>query len=178
MCQLKKNDIEKKLDGKGRSLVIKTTDELTKNHRENDKEEDGVVMMTNGSPLCPVPSSQKYMSRLNPENEYLFQRPKTRKVCEDELWYDSMVLGENILEKKMKVISQQAQLSVVYTNHSNRAAAVSILNRSGFETCHIMSVCGHQSESCLKSYCKTGQNTKEKMADSLISVIASGSTSG
>ena len=41
-----------------------------------------------------------------------------------------------------------------------------------------MSVSGHRSESSLKSYCKTGQNTKEKMADSLMSVIASSSTSG
>ena len=41
-----------------------------------------------------------------------------------------------------------------------------------------MSVSGHRGESSLKSYCKTGQNTKEKMADSLMSVIASSSTSG
>ena len=50
-------------------------------------------------------------------------------------------------------------------------------DRSGFEARHILSVSGHRSESSLKSYCKTGQNTKEKMADSLMSVIASSSTS-
>ena len=135
-------------------------------------------MMSNDSPLCPVASFWKYISRLNPENEYLFQRPKTREVCEDEVWYNNMVLGENTLGKKMKVISQQAQLSVIYTNHSIRATAVTIFDRSGFEARHIMSVSGHRSESSLKSYCKTGQNTKEKMADSLMSVIASSSTSG
>ena len=83
--RLKKNDFEIKLDAKGRSFVIKTTDELTKNHRENDKPEDGAVMMSNDSPLCAVASFRKYISRLNPENEYLFQRPKTREVCEDEV---------------------------------------------------------------------------------------------
>ena len=118
------------------------------------------------------------LHRLNPENEYLFQRPKAREVCEDEVWYDNMVLGENTLGKKMKVISQQAQLSVIYTNYSIRATAVSIFDRIGFEARHIMSVSGHRSESSLTSYCKTGQNTKEKMADSLMSVIASSSTSG
>ena len=40
----KKNDFETKLDANGRSFVIKTTDELTKNHRENNKPEDGGVM--------------------------------------------------------------------------------------------------------------------------------------
>ena len=157
--------------------MIKTTDELTKNHRENDEPEDGGVKMLNDSPLCPVASFRKYISHLNPENEYLFQRPKTRDVCEDEVWYDNMVLGENTLRKKMKVISQQAQLSVIYTNHSIRATAVAIFDRSGFEALHIMSVSGHRSESSLKSYCKTGQNTREKMADSLMSVIASSGTS-
>ena len=62
--QLKKNDFEIKLEAKGRSLVIKTTDELTKNHRENDEPEDGGVMMSNDSPLCPVASFRKYIFRL------------------------------------------------------------------------------------------------------------------
>ena len=53
--QLKKNDFEIKLDAKGRSFVIKTTDELTKSHRENDEPEDGDVM-SNDSPLCPAAS--------------------------------------------------------------------------------------------------------------------------
>ena len=133
--------------------------------------------MSNDSSLCPVASFRKYISHLNPENEHLFQRPKTRDVCEDEVWYDNMVLGENTLGKKMKVISQQAQLSAIYTNHSIRATAVTIFDRR-FEARHIMSVSGHRSESSLKIYCKTGQNTKEKMADSLMYVIAGSITLG
>ena len=100
------------------------------------------------------------LHRLNPENEYLFQRPKAREVCEDEVWYDNMVLGENTLGKKMKVISQQAQLSVIYTNYSIRATAVSIFDRIGFEARHIMSVSGHRSESSLTSYCKVKTQKK------------------
>ena len=95
-----------------------------------------------------------------------------------EVWYDNMVFGEFTLGKKMKVISQQARLSVIYTSHSIRATGVTIFDRSAFEVRHIMSVSGHRSKSSLKSYCKTGQNTKEKMADSQMSVIASSSTSG
>ena len=57
----------------------------TYDHRENDEPEDGGVM-SNDSPLCPLASFRKYISHLNRENEYLFQRPKTRDVCEDEVW--------------------------------------------------------------------------------------------
>ena len=79
-----------------------------------------------------------------------------------------MVLGENTLGKKMKDISQQARLSDIFirTNHSIRATAGTVFDRNGFEARHIMPVSGHRSESSLKSYCKTGQNTKKKMADS------------
>ena len=174
MRQLKKDDFEIQTDAKGRRFVVKTTDELTKNHRENDEAEDGGIMMSNEGSLCPVASFVKYLSHLNPANDYLFQRPKTRQVSDSEVWYDNMVLEEHTLGKKVKVLSQQANLSIIYTNHSIRATAVTIFDRSGFEARHIMSVSGHRSESSIKNYCKTDQNTKAKMANSLMSVIPSG----
>ena len=86
-----------------------------------------------------------------------------------------MVLGENILGKKMRVISQQAQLSVIYTNQSIRATAVTIYDRSGFEARHIMSVSGHRSEQELLQ-----DRSKHKRKDNrqLNVLIASSSTSG
>ena len=71
----------------------------------------------------------------------------------------------------MKVISQQAELSTTYTNHSIRATTITILDRSGFEARHIMSVSGHRNESSIKSYSKTDENTKTNMAGSLMAVI-------
>ena len=103
------------------------------------------------------------------------QETFVRMKCGTTTWF---LARTHALEKKMKVISQQAQLSVIYTNHSIRATAVTIFDRSGFEARQIMSVSGHRSESSLKIYCKTGQNTKEKMADSLMYVIAGSITSG
>ena len=82
-----------------------------------------------------------------------------------------MVVGENTLGKKMKVISQQAELSTIYTNHSVRAKTISILDRSGFEPRHIMSVSGHRNESSIKTYSKTDANTKTNMAGNLMVVI-------
>ena len=46
-------------------------------------------MIANDGPFCPVSSFEKYLSVLNPMNEYLFQRPKSSG--EGEIWYDNMV---------------------------------------------------------------------------------------
>ena len=62
---------------------------------------------------------------------------------------------------------------VEYTNHSIRATTITILDRNGYEAKHIMSVSGHRSESSLKSYTKTGDLTKCKMAGCLPSAIDS-----
>ena len=149
---------------------MKTNDELTKNHREHDVQtEEGGMMIANDSPFCPVSSFEKYLSVLNPMNEFLFQRPKSSG--KGEVRYNNMVVGENTLGKKMRVISQQAEWSTTYTNHSIRATTITILDRSGFETRHIMSVSGHRNESSIKSYSKTDENTKTNMAGSLMAVI-------
>ena len=52
----------------------------------------------------------------------------------------------------MKVISQQAELSTMYTNHSLKTKTITILDRSGFEARGIMSVRGHRNEGSIKSY--------------------------
>ena len=145
---------------------MKTTDELTKNHRAHDVQaEEGGMMIANDGPFCPVSSFEKYFSVLNPMNEYLFQRPK-KSAGEGEIWYDNMVVGENTLGKKMKVISHQEELSTII-----KATTITILDRSGFEAQHIVSVSGHRNESSIKTYSKTDTNTKTNMAGSLMAVI-------
>ena len=75
-----------------------------------------------------------------------------------------MVVGENTLGKKMTVISQQAELSTTYTNRSIRATIITVLDRSGFEARHIMSVSCHRNESSIKSCSKTDENAKTNTA--------------
>ena len=135
------------MNSQGKRCVVKTNaDELTKNHREHGVQaEEGGMMIANDSPFCPVSSFEKYLSVLNGMNEFLFQRPKSSG--KGEVWYDNMVVGENTLGKKIrKVISQQAELSTTYTNHSIRATTITILDRSGFEARHMMSVSGQRNE--------------------------------
>ena len=167
--QLKKTDFSVMTDGKGNKYVRKITDELTKNRRENDDGLDGGIMLENSGPHCPVTSFELYIKHLNPLNEYLFQRPKTKGIfaCSQDVWYDNMVVGERSLGEKMKKISKDANLSKTYTNHSIRATAVTILDRSGFEARHIMAVSGHKNESSIRSYCKTDMSTKKEISASL-----------
>jgi membrane-bound inhibitor of C-type lysozyme len=69
----------------------------------------------------------------------------------------------------MKNISKQAGLSKQYTNHSIRPTAVTILDKSGFEARHIMSVSGHRYESSIRSYSKTDEATMKRISETLTS---------
>ena len=110
--RLKKNDFKVKINSQGKRCVVKSSDHRADNLQAG---EEG-IMIAIDSPFCPVFSFEKYLSHLNPFNEFLFQRPKS---CGDGLvWYDNMAVGENTLKKKMQVISQQADLSTIYSNYS------------------------------------------------------------
>ena len=74
--QLKKTDFKIKVKSHGKRCVVKTSDELTKSHREHDVQaEEGGMMIAKDSPFCPTPSFEKHLSVLNPMSEFLCQRP-------------------------------------------------------------------------------------------------------
>ena len=118
-------------------------------------------------PNCPVVSFELHLSHLHPSNEFLFQPPKRNASTSEDVWYDNMVVGERTLGEKMKNISREAKLSKCYTNHSIRATAVTILDKSGFEARQIMAVSGHKNEASIRSYSKTDICTKKKMSETL-----------
>ena len=165
--QLRKTDFSVNIDGSGARYICKITDELTKNRREDDEGFDGGVMYEKPGLHCPVNSFELYLNHLNPLNEFLFQRPKRNVAMSADTWYDNMVIGERTLGEKMKTLSQEAHLSKCYTNHSIRATAVTILDKSGFEARHIMAVSGHKNEASIRSYSKTDICTKKKMSETL-----------
>ena len=124
---------------------------------------------------CPVASFEKCLEHLNPKNEFLFQRPKKEVSSDAIVWYDKMVVGERSLGDMMKRISKEANLSRIYTNHSIRATAVTILDKSGFEARHIMTVSWHRNESSTRAYSKTDQTAKRRMSETLTAAGASNS---
>lgn len=52
----------------------------------------------------------------------------------------------------MKNISEEANLSKVYTNHCVRATAITLWSNAGISNRHIMAISGHRSEQSLVSY--------------------------
>lgn len=105
----------------------------------------------------------KFIKRLNLNCPFLFQKPRIR--TEDGVYYHNVVIGQNKLGHMMSEISEQAGLSIRYTNHSLRATTVHILDRAQIPSCHIMTVTGHKSENSLKTYsCVTDDGTKKRMS--------------
>ena len=151
---LTKSSFVVKKDENNMEYIIRNIDELDKNHRENDINCDGGVIIATGKENCPVKSFKLYLEKLNPKLEALFQRPKANAPSHGP-WFDGQVLGIKSLEKLMKEISIDAGLSISYTNHSIRATCITLLDDAGNESRHIMSVSGHKSESSICSYSKT-----------------------
>ena len=85
-----------------------------------------------GNPACPVISFLKYISKLHPEREDLWQRPKDSFLEDDPIWYCNTPLGKNTLAQMMTtIISRRGQLTNHYTNHCIRATAITILDEKG-----------------------------------------------
>ena len=93
-----------------------------------------------------------YLQKLNPRYEALFQYPKRAVTQEDQVWYDNKPLGVNKLPGMMKEISKLASLSKIYTNHSVRAIAITLLSDRQVPSRHTMAISGHCSEASLKNY--------------------------
>ena len=76
MDKMRKTDFELKFNTETEEwFVIKTKDELTKNHRDMEHLISGVMPENKTDPTCPVASFHKYIEHLNPENPYMWQYP-------------------------------------------------------------------------------------------------------
>ena len=62
----------------GLKYIAKIQDEHTKNHNDcSSSLVTGSMTEIPGSKFCPVASFEKYVSKLSPGSNYLWQRPKT-----------------------------------------------------------------------------------------------------
>ena len=158
--ELTVHDFELRQLSNGTEVVIKTSDELTKNHRVDSNIQDEGVMKSTGTENCPVAAYKSYVSKLHPRGKafFLVAAPPSGH------WYDNMVLGVKSLEKMMKRISVEAKLSYVYTNHSIRSTCITILDQAGIEARHIMAVSGHTSESSLRTYARTSTEKRNQLS--------------
>ena len=147
--QMTKSTFEIKVNAAGKRFVTQTLDEMDKNHRENcDRNAtigEGRMYENHLSDSCPVKSFEKYISKLHPDLEALWQRPREGPLRADEsIWYFRATVGEKKMGNMMKDMSNQYQLSKIYTNHCLRSTAIEILNAAGFNDREIMKISGHK----------------------------------
>ena len=108
------------------------------------------------------------MSKLNPDSNCLWQRPKKKVHNADPVWYDNSPVGRDPLNNTMKNLSANAGPSMVYKNHSIRATVVTKLDNKGFEARHIMAKTGHKLEISIKNYARKCPTRKRReMSDAL-----------
>ena len=99
-----------------------------------------------GNPRCPVASFEKYISKLDPECNSLWQRQRrTKWLSTDSVWY-SKAVGTCALSTFMSDLSKACQLSQVYTNHSLRMTGSYVHSRNLPGPKHIMAMTGIEKE--------------------------------
>lgn len=151
---MKKTDIELRVV-EGKEVFSLSTDFLSKNHQ------GGVAGSSHVSAgliqdAVQVAVIKRYLSKLHPEIDRLFQRAIVGAGCcvspGASLWYMKAPLGHNLLNDMMRNLSKAAKLSQVYTNHCLRATTVRHLKEAGVEDRTICEVSGHKNPASLAAY--------------------------
>ena len=93
-----------------------------------------------------VKAIQRYVTKLNPEVDRLFQCTYNGGlgVGKADMWFIKSPLLPNVLSTMMAKLSEEARLSQRYTNHCVCATVISSLKRAGVGDRHICSVSGHK----------------------------------
>eukprot|EP00117_Sycon_ciliatum_P020217 scpid71501/ scgid18074/ len=152
--QVKKTDLVLKKDDNGDEYFLLNVDLTSKNHPggiadRHDPPTAGRIQ--DGDQVFSV----KYLlSRLHPQQEALFQKPKPNLRKGEQIWFENIPLGKNSLAQIMPKLSKVCGLSKTYTNHSVRATTVHRLSAAGATDRHIMQVTGHRNAMSLASYSK------------------------
>ena len=167
---LRRDSFKFEEDAEGNEYAIMSHQERTKNHQGglNDRPSDEILtrLYSANTPGDAYSCLKLYTSKLNPEQEAFFQRPKSPFKSTDSVWYENKPLG---LATMMKDISTGAGLSKIYTNHSVRATTITLLSDSSVPNRHIMSISGHASEQSLASYNARPSTTQLKHCSKIIS---------
>ena len=148
-------------------IIIYFQVEKTKQGSKRDETTKQARMYASGGKDCPVGLLEDYISKLNENCDFFFQRPK-RNFLNSNTWYDNMVLGVNKISTMMSTISRKAELSQVFTNHCLRATAATALSQSGMERSVIKTITGHRHASSLDPYIQvTPTATKHRCSEIL-----------
>ena len=134
-------------------------------------------MAETGTIDCPLPSFLKYKSKLHPNSDRFWCYPKDSFTPDEQTWYTAKPVGHNALTTFLSKLSQKCQLSRIYSNHSIRNTAATLLHNNSFAPASIQSITGHKSLQSLAVYQETSSSKKLQMADTLHEHIAGKSLS-
>ena len=150
----------------GLRYIVKCYDERTKNHQMDLADIQTACMVeVPESAYCPLTSFMKYTSHLSPLINDFWQYPKEKDTWRNsDVWYTNKKIGPNPLSTFMSKLSNDADLSQIYTNHSIRVTSATYLSRKQFSAKQIMSVTGHKSLNSLAIYQKVSTDEKLSMA--------------
>ena len=134
---MKKADFCVRTDSAGKRYVS-VCDKQRRNDSGEQTDASGIqrrrMYSVPGNPKCPVMSFEKYVAKLNRDVEIFCQKPSGKKVVADDFcWYDRAPLGKNALGDKMKTLSVEAGLSVVYPNHCLHETCIRVLDYASLE---------------------------------------------
>ena len=89
-------------------------------------------MEQTGSTRCPVASFETYMARVDSSVNHFFQQPKRHVNPNfDEIWYTRIPVGGGTIGDFLKVISERAKCSQIYTNHSLMHTTANVMKKTG-----------------------------------------------
>ncbi len=175
---MKKDAYIFKTDDVGREYVEMKYNEKLKNHQgtENTENMDSKPRRyASGKEEnnCPVKSLKLYLSKLNPDNELLFQQPKQKVKPDDEIWYTSRPVGAKTISGFMSKLSTDAKLSKRYTNHCIRATTITLLSHAGVSNRAITRITKHRNEESLKHYERdSSDEQKRQFGDILLQEVS------
>lgn len=174
---LTKNHFEKSHYPKGGyDFWRKVMGEESKNHKQDSENLDssGIIpCVENEFGFNPGKMLGLYMQFLNPDNPYLFQRPRRPSKEfnideEDKCLFEPSKVGKNLVAEMMKKMCSVLGLPT-FTNHCIRATGIVMLKKSGFGDREIMRLSGHKAASSLEHYDpSTSIEKKSDMANCLL----------
>ena len=163
---VKKDSFVFKTDDEGAEYATIRYNEKTKKNNGLDKHrtEKDQRMYATGDSNCPVASLKLYLQKLDDKSDYFLQgiSPKAGK------WYNGRKMGINNVNDFMKKISNEAKLSHVYTNHSIRATAATVLANNGIELNDILAITGHKDTKSLLPYTEKVSDAKRRKMSSIL----------
>ena len=165
-------------DDEGKQFIRKLSSEATKNHKGDiveDFKPEGVRIYATGTALCPVALFIKYLGKLNPNYDVMWQKPRDSYDVNDSCWYKKKSLGTNVLAVMMTQISESANLSEKYTNHCVRATCITVLNESGFAARQIVTVSGHRNEQSVQTYVRDTSTAQKRSTSASLSSFTTNS---